>query len=106
MNTRRIFTILSAILLSVIAAGSIVAAANVNPDSTVREHIDRCPELRLHPGQVELTVSSPEPESFAIYSITGQLIKSLTISGSELVDLPQGCYIVKCSKWSKTIIIR
>lgn len=45
---------------------------------------------------------------FQIYSITGQLVKTVDVSaGSVLtVDLPTGCYIVKCSKWSKKIIVR
>ncbi len=43
---------------------------------------------------------------FQIYSITGRLEKSFTLrDASQTVDLPQGCYIVRCEKWSKKVIV-
>lgn len=43
---------------------------------------------------------------FQIYSITGRLEKSFSLrDGSQTVDLPQGCYIVRCEKWSKKVIV-
>lgn len=43
---------------------------------------------------------------FQIYSITGRLEKTFSLrDGSQTVDLPQGCYIVRCEKWSKKVIV-
>lgn len=43
---------------------------------------------------------------FNIYSITGRLEKSVALrDGSQHIDLPQGCYIVRCEKWSKKVLV-
>ena len=104
---RRFCTILSILLLSAISGSGIAIADDKVPSATIQGRIDNLPAIKVYSGQVELTVNGNESESFAIYSITGQMVKSMTLSsGSEIVDLPQGCYIVKCSKWSKKIIVR
>lgn len=64
---RRIFTILSVMLLSAVSAGTIAVAATADPVSLEQERIDCAPAIRLFPGQVELTVNSQESESFSIY---------------------------------------
>lgn len=42
-----------------------------------------------------------------IYSITGSRIKATTTdrNGTACVELPQGCYIVRCSDMSKKILV-
>ncbi len=57
-------------------------------------------------GGVQITVNDTDSHQFYIYSITGQMIKSVTVSESAVVDLPQGCYIIKCKQWSKKIVVR
>lgn len=47
--------------------------------------------------------------SFNIYSVTGQLIKTLHLSGETTasIDVPKGFYVVKCnSDWSRKVVVR
>lgn len=47
--------------------------------------------------------------SFNIYSVTGQLIKTLHLSGEAIasIDVPKGFYVVKCnSDWSRKVVVR
>lgn len=56
-------------------------------------------------GGIEL--SAVEQTRFEIYSITGQQIKSVTVSGeTQTVELPKGCYIVRCPQWSKKVVVK
>ncbi|MBQ9076719.1 MAG: hypothetical protein IJY31_02620 [Muribaculaceae bacterium] len=65
------------------------------------------PVLKSGEGHIELTVPCDEPVTFHIYSITGQLIKTITVvSGTSSVELRRGYYIVKCEKWSKQAVVR
>lgn len=58
-------------------------------------------------GMIVLNNNSEEAVTFNIYSITGQMIKSVTIQGGNSnVDLPKGFYIVKCNQWSKRVIVK
>lgn len=79
----------------------------VRTDSRASSEVS-VPQLKVSPYGVELIVEADSGEfNFRIYSITGQVVKTLKLSeGSELIELPQGCYIVKCEAWSKKIIIR
>lgn len=65
------------------------------------------PELTSGRGSIELKCpDSDTTYTFHIFSITGQLIKSVTLSGgSHILELPQGCYIVKCQQWAKKVIV-
>lgn len=65
------------------------------------------PEVKVYSDGIEIIV---KPESgtynFRVYSITGQVVKRLKLSeGSERIELPQGCYIVKCEAWSKKVVV-
>lgn len=43
---------------------------------------------------------------FQIFSITGRLERTITFSdGIQQLTIPQGCYIVRCEKWSKKVIV-
>lgn len=56
-------------------------------------------------GGIELYAASRT--SFEIYSITGQRVKSVAVEDSSVrVELPDGCYIVRCSKWSKKVVVK
>lgn len=58
-------------------------------------------------GLIVLNNNSEEAVTFNIYSITGQIIKSVTIqNGNSNIDLPKGFYIVKCNQWSKRVIVK
>lgn len=54
-----------------------------------------------------IQLSATERMGFEVYSITGQRVKSVTVENATVkVDLPKGCYIVRCSKWSKKVIVK
>ncbi len=56
-------------------------------------------------GGIEVT--STDQTRFEIYSITGQQIKSVTVSSeSQTIELPNGCYIVRTPGWSKKVIVK
>lgn len=80
------------------AAQSDVASSLAAPQPTVRS---------IH-GEIELGNPLETTISFAVYSITGQLVKNVDVAAGTTVniDLPTGCYIVKCAKWSKKIIVK
>lgn len=66
------------------------------------------PTVRALHGGLELGNPLEGAMTFAIYSITGQLVKQVDVAAGSAVsvDLPTGCYIVKCAKWSKKIVVR
>lgn len=46
---------------------------------------------------------------FRIYSITGQLIKTVKVSadGHVTIDMPKGFYVVRCDgQWSRKVIVK
>lgn len=54
-----------------------------------------------------IVLSSAGNATFEVYSITGQKVKSVAVdSGSVKVELPKGCYIVRCPQWSKKVIVK
>lgn len=68
---------------------------------------DRAPTVSVEKGYIELTAPDGDNVRFEIFSITGQLIKSLTVKGSTVkVDLPKGFYIIKYESWTKRVMLR
>lgn len=64
-------------------------------------------QVRPSVGQLELTVTEGDAVRFEIYSITGQQVKSLEVKeGSATVELPSGCYVVRCQFWSKKVVVK
>ncbi len=54
-----------------------------------------------------IALSAAGRVDFEVYSITGQRVKSVAVdSGTVKVDLPKGCYIVRCPQWSKKVIVK
>lgn len=97
------------ILAFTLAAGAagVDASASVTDNGVQQELASPAVSVKVGQGQVELTVNGDEPVKFHIYSITGQLVKSVfPANGSIIVELPRGLYIVKCDKWSKQIVIK
>ena len=59
-----------------------------------------CMTIDNYESDIELT--------FSIYSITGQVVKSVSVGEgtSTTVNLPKGFYIVKCEYWSRKVIVK
>ena len=54
-------------------------------------------------------VAGDSDATFNIYSITGQLIKTVKVSaGTRMtIDMPKGFYIVKCAgRWSRKVVVK
>lgn len=92
-----------------LVTGLTFGAVAVSAQSHVGDQIsavDETPAVRPVSGGIELTAPGDAPCHFTIYSITGQMVKSVEISGSAVVDLPRGCYIIKCASWSKKLVVK
>ena len=54
-------------------------------------------------------VAGDSDATFNIYSITGQLIKTVRVNAGTkvIIDVPKGFYIVKCSgRWSRKVVVK
>lgn len=71
-----------------LAFGSVTANAQSNADERISA-IDNTPSVRPSSGGIEITVQGESTSTFYIYSITGQMVKSVDISGSTFIDLPR-----------------
>lgn len=104
MNKLRKISI--ALFISVIALFPTMGIAMpINNDIAKIETVQ--PSITVNTGSISLTILGEEPVLFQIYSITGQIIKTITLDhGTISIDLPRGYYIVKCPYWSKTVIVK
>ena len=52
--------------------------------------------------------NSDNESTFSVYSITGQIVKSVSVPGgtTATINLPKGFYIVKCEYWSRKVIVK
>lgn len=75
-----------------------------------RPAMEQTSSVRTGSGRLELSVASAAeaPVRFYVYSITGQMLKSVDVAPGQsvCVDVPQGYYIVKCADWSKQVVVR
>lgn len=64
--------------------------------------------MTVESKSIILSVNNDKGEKFHIYSITGQLVKTVTVpaKSEERIELKCGCYIVKCSQWSKKVMVK
>lgn len=92
----------------------LLAAICATPLATVSQPIEPpafeqtdSPVVNVMRGAIEIKTFGIQTYHFHIYSITGQLLKRVALSNgaSTIIELPQGCYIVKCEKWSKKVAI-
>lgn len=69
--------------------------------------IEAAEQVAAQPADGGLLLTASLPTAFEVYSITGQLVKRVEVeAGSEKVELPNGCYIVRCPRWSKKVIVK
>ncbi|ROT07843.1 T9SS C-terminal target domain-containing protein [Muribaculaceae bacterium Isolate-104 (HZI)] len=102
--------LLSLTMCCVVAASFTVhATATTEYQSVAGRRIDtENAVMTASSSGITLSVRSEKKIRFYIYSITGQLIKTVDVVAgeSEYVDLNRGCYIVKCSDWSKKVLVK
>lgn len=94
------------LLILMLAAPAIQPALYGAPVHHV-EVSEQSVEVRVVHGGLELINNTSQTVHFQIYSITGQMVKSLDLgTGSVTVDLPQGCYIVRHPKGTQKVVVR
>lgn len=100
MMKKMIRILLLSLLLS---APSIVSAEPASQQWSVSQN--DTPKVSVSQGN--LTITAPESDMiFEIYSITGQLVKRVRLTnGTATVELHRGCYIVRCERWSKKVVV-
>lgn len=92
------------VVAGLMASGSVMQAVATERIEAVE---NSRAQVRPSAGQLELTVTDGDAVRFEIYSITGQQVKSLEVKdGSITVDLPSGCYVVRCQYWSKKVVVK
>lgn len=65
------------------------------------------PSVRVVDGHVEISLPGEEPRQVAVYSLTGQLVKSIVVQpGVTVIELAPGYYIVRCDRLSQRVIVR
>ncbi len=65
------------------------------------------PVIRVVGSHIEITLPGNDSRVVVCYSLTGQIVKTLTIHpGTTLIDLPTGYYIIRCERYSQRVILR
>ncbi len=100
---KRLIVSIAILACSVSLLPSLIQADNSGQEMSV---IVSAPTIKTVSQGIELTVPDGESHQFYIYSITGQMIKSVEVRETAIVDLPCGYYIVKCREWSKKIVVK
>lgn len=60
-------------------------------------------------GEGAITIfNTDEANNYYVYSITGQLIKTVRIAPDSnlTIELPQGYYIIRCQQWVRKILVK
>lgn len=101
---KRILTI----VLLIMSCAPIIRSITVAAAPTQRQEIAITePTLSTRRGAIEITCPADgRTYTFQIYAITGQLLKRIQVTETSVtIELPQGCYIVKCGSWVKKAIV-
>lgn len=97
------------LMILVLLAGLAVPSAGmfVTPSSEVAGAVVE-PSVKVLHHTIEIHNPTSQSLHFYIYSITGQMIKELTVDQSETatVELPAGCYIVRCETGTRKVVVR
>lgn len=100
---RLLYTLTIALVLGVVAP-SAIALAEPRIEQVASD------ESAVVGGKGTIAMTAGESDAtFNVYSITGQLIKSVKVSAGTKVtmDFPKGFYIVKCvGKWSRKVVVK
>jgi len=103
---RRVLYILT-LCLAVGAAHALPVPDTFMPQQRI-ESVTSGPAAQGGAGRIILSAGNSDA-IFSIYSITGQLIKTVKVSSDQRtsIDVPKGFYIVKCSnQWSRKVVVK
>lgn len=103
---KRLYIILICALGIALATPQVVASQSHDHNKEMTS-VSVAPTMKILSTGVELSSYDGAAHRFNIYSITGQMIKSIEVLDNTVtIDLPKGFYIVKCDSWSKQLVIR
>lgn len=89
--------------MSAVSATSFAEPAE-NNESVANVAVSK-PIIRVIGSHVEITLQGNESRVVVCYSLTGQIVKTLTIHpGTTQIDLPTGYYIIRCERYSQRVI--
>lgn len=103
-----LFTLLLTMCIATAMHANPVSKSEVNAPEDTAELVVESPMVKSTPNGVVFSVSDDKTYQFGVYSITGQLIKSIKVlpHTSTTITLPKGYYIVRCEKWAKQVVVR
>lgn len=93
--------------IAIIACGSLLLCGGPHAVAMPRQLTEQSAEATGGQGNVNLRAGAQEA-TFAIYSITGQLVKTVKLQpgAKATVELPKGFYIVKTAAKSQKVVVR
>lgn len=100
--------IYSAIIAMTMALASpALTAYAYSPEMEAVAPAENIPTMKVTATGIELCAPGDTSALFHIYSITGQMIKSVMVDSVPMtIELYKGCYIVKCGQWAKQVVVR
>lgn len=94
-------------LIASVTMPSIATATGDYRQNTVNVSESGAPSVSASAGAIELSCGAIQTVKFQIFSITGQLVKSVTVTGGTVkIELPKGFYIVKCESWTRRVMVK
>lgn len=101
-------SVLKILLFIFIAVWCFTIPAKADDKAPLTERVENAASVSINSSGISLKVNSDKVERFYIFSITGQLVKTVDVDAgiTQTVDLPKGCYIIKCSFWSKKVLVK
>ncbi len=99
-------------LLYILTLSIALAVASVGSQAIAAPRVEQVSsdETTVTGGKGTIAMVAGESDAtFSIYSITGQLIKTVRVSAGTRVtiDMPKGFYIVKCAgRWSRKVVVK
>lgn len=103
---RHIAYFLSTLFLGVASLSAQQAVSQ--PDDRKIEAIEAGPSVRVEGTTIEFSGDNSQSTKFEVFSITGQLVRTLVVPADRVarVELPRGCYIIKCAGWTKRVMLK
>lgn len=101
---RHIIMLICAAVFSMAVFPLLAADVKSVQEITVTDKVG--PTFSINGASVEFTTDITT--KVEIFSITGQLVKSLTVNpGTTLrIELPKGFFIIKCEYWAKRVMVK
>lgn len=98
---KRLYRIIMSLMVALAAEAFMVVA---EADDAIEVAVAESRAVSVDGG---IQLSATDNVRFEIYSITGQRVKVMSVENSTVkVDLPKGCYIVRCAQWSKKVVVK